>query len=764
MGEAIGIDFGTNNSVVAYQTRNVQVLKNNENDELTPSWVSCQGGRYLVGRPAYNLAAVAEKDTVYAIKRLIGRAYGDEEVQRFVRFAPFQVTSPENGTDDDLRIVIGAKPHSPIEVASVILKKLREDSQTRLRKEVTHAVITVPANFSEKQYAATRRAAEMAKISVLRLLQEPFAAAISYGVDNIGSDEVRKVVVFDIGAGTFDVSVLMCTGGTFEILQHGGDRWLGGEDMDKRIMSQVLDQVKAKHGIDGSGQRDFLMALRQAAEQAKIQLSSAEQADVMVPGKLKDARGTLVNVEYPLARTAFEALIDEDVRRAVDLTLATLERAGLAANEIDNVLLVGGPTNIPLVRRAVERAFGADRVASNVEVDPMTCVARGAAVLAKRLQAADQVECVSCGAQQPSKNETCSKCGKRVHAVDIPTGVTRMNIGIEMEGGRFATVLEAGTPFGTSKSRVFYTPAQGMRRLRVPVLQGESEEAAKNERIAIAWIPLPSSQAMNTPVEVAFGLTKNGDFDEEGSVVRIVGGAGASFRFRIDRGTDRRDVVERKLFEVEKKLAENQGRMDEEELATIRKEENEVNSALAAGNLDDADRRLQAMEKRVSAAGPREEEWVGTCEFWIDFVDRMIRDLGALLDGDASYDLEKLAKQLRNDVDARDEQSATTRKDALIKKIDELPPVCWNLMYALLVIPRVERQDPVKGDKIRRLRGDLLSALQAGRKDEALRANDELIVLLNEASESGPRKTGDTRVDLLSGSKKPLVGPATYRK
>ncbi len=763
MGEAIGIDFGTNNSVAAYQTRNVQVLKNNENDETTPSWVALSGGRYVVGRAAYNLAGGAEKDTVYAIKRLIGRAFGDDEVQKFIRMAPFQVTSPESGTDDDLRIVLAGKPHSPIEIASLILKKIREDAQSRLRKEVTHAVITVPANFSEKQYAATRKAAEMAKLSVLRLLQEPFAAAISYGVDNIGADEVRKVVVFDIGAGTFDISVLMCTGGTFEILQHGGDRWLGGEDMDKRIMSQVLDAVKAKHGVDGSTQREFLMSLRQAAEQAKIQLSSAEEAEIMVPGKLRDAKGGLLNVQHTLTLGAFEQMIDADVLRAVELTLATLERAGLSASEVDNVLLVGGPTNIPLVRRAVERAFGPERIASNVDVDPMTCVARGAAVLAKRLSAADQVECVTCGAPQPSKNETCSKCGKRVHSVDIPTGVTRMNIGIETEGGRFATVLEAGTPFGSSKFRVFYTPTHGMRRLRVPVLQGELEEAAKNERIAIAWIPLPENMSMNTGVEVTFALTKNGDFDEEGSKVRILGGTGGTFRFRLDRGAERRDVVERKLYEVEKKLAENQGRMDEEDVAAVRRDENEVVNALAAGNLDEADKRIQAMEKRVSAAGPKAEEWVGTCEFWYDFVDRMIRDLGSLLDGDASYELEKLAKQLRNDIDGHDEQNAVARKDLIVKKVDDLPPVCWNLMYALLVIPRVERQDPVKGDRIRRLRNDLLAALQAGRKEDALRFNDELIVYLNEAADKGTVKR-ETRVDLLSGSKKPFVGPSTYRK
>ncbi|MBI4613755.1 MAG: Hsp70 family protein [Planctomycetes bacterium] len=762
MGEAIGIDFGTSNSVAAYRTRSVQVLKSNENEELTPSVVSWQSGQFLVGRPALSRALFAPRDTVWAVKRLLGRRFADEEVQRFNGRVSFEIAAVEGGTQDDVRVVLGGTQRSPIEIASLILQKIRLDACARLRREVTHAVITVPANFSEKQYAATRHAAEKANLSVLRLLQEPFAAAISYGVDNIGADEVRRVVVFDIGAGTFDISVLMCTGGTFEILQHGGDRWLGGEDMDQRLADHVLAEVRSRHGVDGREEKEFLFHLRQAAEQAKIQLSNSERATISIPGKLRDARGELLTVEAEITRALFESMIAADVERAVELTRATVLRAGLVLEEVDNVLLVGGPSLIPLVRQSIERLFGAEKLSSSVEVDPMTCVARGAAVLADRLREVDEVECVSCGSPQPSRAQTCGKCAQRVHLVDVPTGVTRMDIGIETDGGAMSVILRAGTAFGSRVSRVFYTPAAGMRRLRIPVLQGESAVAAQNERIAIAWIPLPENVAMNTPVEVTFQVTEDGDFDEGASQVAVHGAKGGPVRFRLDRGGERRDAVERRLYEVEKTLAESRRSEGAQTRRRLRADVDRVVQNLGGGNLDEAERDLRQVEKRVEeTSSGGKDGWIPNAQFWVHLCEATIRDAGFLLQGDAAYEMEKVTRQLANDIEARDAEIGIARKEELVRMFDALPAVVWNIMFAQVVFSRVQERDPVKADRILGLRRDLIAQLKEKRGDQARQTNDALVAMLIEAREPEAKRQELVPTDLVGEFKRPTVHAST---
>src|ERR1035438_546283 len=288
MSKCIGIDLGTTNSVAAIREGTFRVLQNRESADLTRSVVGEYKNQKLVGEPALDRQKLAPKDTIESIKRVMGRGFRDEHVQRLLGKAAYSIVEPSDGTDDDVRVIMGGKEYSPIQISSMILKKVKDDAEMRLNDKVEYAVITVPAYFTEKQKDATRKAGQLAGLKVQKILEEPIAVAIAFGVDNVGADDCKTILVYDLGGGAFDVSVMTIVGGSFVLLDIEGDMWLGGEDFDRKILDHVLQHVSMVYGVDGAADSQFMVELKRKAERARMELSSMTDTDIIIPGSLKD--------------------------------------------------------------------------------------------------------------------------------------------------------------------------------------------------------------------------------------------------------------------------------------------------------------------------------------------------------------------------------------------------------------------------------------------------------------------------------------------
>ena len=407
MESAIGIDLGTTNSVVAFKKKETIILLNRENNELTPSVVGLYKGKIIKGSLAVDRAELAPKDTITSIKRLMGRGYSDDTVQKMKKKMLYEIVEPSDATADDVRVILGGKEYSPIEISAMILEKLKEDANMRLNPDVDviGAVITVPAYFSESQKDATRKAGWKAGLKVKKILDEPIAAAIAYGIDEPDSPETKIVLVYNLGRGTFDVSVLMINAGAFVQMNIEGDMWLGGNDFNQKIIDYILREIKDEYGVDGRDNIRLMMVLKKEAEKAKKELSSMDSTDVFITDKLEDEEGNYIDVDVEITRERFEHMIEERVLSTIDIVHKAIENANLTINEIDNVILVGGSTTIPMVQRAVIDIFGEEKVLKNI--DPMKCVSQGAAILAAIRK---EFECPECNMVNPNDAEKCSNC------------------------------------------------------------------------------------------------------------------------------------------------------------------------------------------------------------------------------------------------------------------------------------------------------------------------------------------------------------------
>jgi molecular chaperone DnaK (HSP70) len=624
MGKCIGIDLGTTNSVGAIREAvgAVRVLQNRESQDLTRSVVGQYKDAVLVGQPALDRQLLTPKDTIESIKRLMGRAFRDESVQKAKKNVPYAVVLPSDGTEDDVRVIMGGKEHSPIEISSLILKKVKEDAEMRLNDTVEYAVITVPAYFTDKQKDATRRAGQMAGLKVQKILDEPTAAAISFGVDNMGADDSATILVYDLGGGTFDVSVMTIVSGAFVLLNLEGDMWLGGDDFDRKIMDQVLLHVSAVHGVDGRTNPKFMVELKNRAEQAKKALSSMIRTDIAIIGLLKDEDGNLLDVEFELSRDDFEGLIASDVARSMEIVRTALRNAGeaMTPEQIDRVLLVGGSSYVPLVQKSLAEMFGREKLMMNI--DPMKCVAYGAAILSAKWS--EKIEC-PCGCMNPGVSACCAGCGgsletvpdrARVQVLPMHYGIrttaetVTCSAGHTSPGGnqrcpvegcgellvadddQFEIIIPKGTSFPTSEpvKRIFRTPAANLRRLRVPLYAGFEQIASKNELQATVWLELPDQVPEDTPVEVAFGLDDDGILKKV--LATLLDGSGAKVETYLDRGDTLRSRLEKRLI----LLAKMRGEM-EQQLAQLY---GQAVEALNTNNPAEAGRSLDAMERLLS--------------------------------------------------------------------------------------------------------------------------------------------------------------------
>ena len=590
MAKIIGIDLGTTNSAMAVmQSGKPEIIANSEGNRTTPSVVAINKNKErLVGQVARRQQVTNPKNTIYEVKRLIGRNFNDKEVQRDLKLMGYEIVKAGNG----VKVKMGDKDYSPEEISAMILGKLKADAESFLGDKVTEAVITVPAYFDDSQRQATKDAGKIAGLEVKRIINEPTAAALAYGLDKEGKQD-EKIAVYDLGGGTFDVSILELGDGVFEVKSTNGDTHLGGADFDRVLVNYFVDEFKKSSGIDVSSDNAAMQRLRDEAEKAKIELSTAQEVDVNLPFLTADADGPK-HFEHKLTRSKLEQLVADLVNKTAEPCEKALKDAKLSANDIDAVVLVGGMTRMPAVQEKVKAIFGKEPMKG---VNPDEVVAIGAAVQGGVLQGDV----------------------KGVLLLDV----TPLSLGIETEGGLRNVLIERNTTIPTSKSQVYSTASDSQPQVEINVLQGEREMAADNKslgRFILDGIP-PAPRGV-PQIEVTFNIDANGILNvtakDKGSGKEqniTIQGSGGLDKAEVEKmakdaeahaeedkqkreAVEARNLIESAVYQAEKLKKDNADKLSDEDKKTLDDAVEEAKKVVAREDASKND--LEAAAKELS--------------------------------------------------------------------------------------------------------------------------------------------------------------------
>ncbi len=598
MGKVIGIDLGTTNSCVAVMDGGKpKVIENSEGARTTPSIVAfTKDGQRLIGQPAKRQAVTNPDNTLFAIKRLIGRRFEDPMTKKDMGLVPYTITKGKNG---DAWVKAGEEEYSPSQVSAFILQKMKETAESYLGETVTQAVITVPAYFNDAQRQATKDAGMIAGLEVLRIINEPTAAALAYGMDK---DEGKTIAVYDLGGGTFDVSILEIGDGVFEVKSTNGDTFLGGEDFDNAIVEFLADAFKKKEGMDLKTDKLALQRLKEAAEKAKIELSSAASTEINLPfitARMEGGTTTPLHLVETITRADLEKMVDGLIQRTLDPCKKALADAGISKDQVDEVILVGGMTRMPRVREVVEQFFGAK---PHTGVNPDEVVAMGAAIQAGVLQGDV----------------------KDVLLLDV----TPLSLGIETLGGVFTRMIDRNTTIPTKKTQTYSTAEDNQNAVTIKVYQGEREMAADNKLLGnFDLIGIPPAPRGVPQIEVTFDIDANGIVSvaardkgtgkEQTIKIQASGGLSDSDIDQMVRDAEKfaeddkkrraaaeaRNQADSLVHATEKQLEEHGARIDAATKTEVEEAIAAVKTALEGGDADDINAKAQALTQSAMKMG-----------------------------------------------------------------------------------------------------------------------------------------------------------------
>jgi molecular chaperone DnaK len=593
MSKILGIDLGTTNCAMAIMEGGApKIIENIEGNRTTPSVVAIsKNGERLVGAAAKRQAVINPENTVYAVKRLIGRHFSDDEVARDLKTAPYKIIQAGEG----VKVKMGNKDYSPQEISAMILTKLKADAEVKIGEKITEAIITVPAYFNDSQRQATKDAGAIAGLDVKRIINEPTAAALAYGFDK---KQGQKIVVYDLGGGTFDVSVLDISADTVEVKSTNGDTHLGGEDFDQRIIAWILEEFKKDQGIDLSKDTLALQRIKEAAEKAKIELSTAQDSEINQPFITTDANGPK-HLVMKLSRAKMESLVMDLVEKTIEPCKKALADSGFKLSEINEVLMVGGMTRMPLVLQKVKDFFGKE---PNLSVNPDEVVALGAAVQAGVLQGDV----------------------KDVLLLDV----TPLTLGIETLGGVATPLIERNTTIPTSKSQVFSTAADGQTAVEIHIVQGERPMAHDNKTLGHFTLDgIPSAPRGIPQVEVKFDLDANGILNVSATdkatnkqqKITITASSGLSkeeiekmkkeAELHAEEDKNKKEAAEIKnqaeavIFTSEKMMKESGDKMKTEDKKELEEKIADLKKAKDADNLEDMKKKLEEVNTVAQKIG-----------------------------------------------------------------------------------------------------------------------------------------------------------------
>jgi len=499
MKKAIGIDLGTSNSVIAFKDTSVKIIRNKENEELTRSCIGLRKDEILVGRTAYQLLKTDPINTILSVKRLMGGAIKDNMVLDMIEspYYKFGITALKGGTEDAVAVILGGKQYTPEQLSAEILKKLKRDAEEKLGDEVTHAVITVPAYFTDKQKNATRRAAQLAGLKVQKLLAEPTAAAIAYGVDNLKAGDAKTVLIYDFGGGTFDLSILNIVDGQYMEAGTGGDRWLGGDDLDKALQSHILKRISNDYNlsdidslIENLKQKErftFEAKFREEVENIKMQLSSSMSAELIMQG-FEDENGESIDIDITIQREEFEELAKPFIERSIELIEILLKKVGYDMTMIDSILLVGGTSCIPLIKEMLSKKYGSEKIKNSEK--PMLAIAEGAGILSHRL--GDEYE--------PVDDDGIIPLGDIVHS-------TNHNYFIKLKE-EFDRIVEEQMPLPYSSTKTYKTTVNNQQVVRIGIYA--KVEDGLMEKMTMGFYTIEDELPIGSEITFEFNL----DLDE----------------------------------------------------------------------------------------------------------------------------------------------------------------------------------------------------------------------------------------------------------